>query len=320
MHKEYAVTDHPFDLPYERAQAVHDEPASHNGATATPHETDDMQDMRDMAAMPDAASQPQPAALPLPVIMVRNLAKTYQLGETRVRALRGVSLRVERGEFVAVMGPSGSGKSTFMNLLGCLDTPTSGEYDLMGVPVGRMTPDQLADVRNRRIGFVFQGFNLLSRATALGNVSMPLLYAGFSKEEQERRARRALQLVGLGKRLHHKPTQLSGGQQQRVAIARALVNGPNLLLADEPTGNLDSRTSVEIMALLQALNARGLTIVLVTHEADIAAYAHRQVAFRDGRLVRDEPVLAPRSARDEMEESLRPATQPNEVHIREELP
>jgi putative ABC transport system ATP-binding protein len=181
-----------------------------------------------------------------------------------------------------------------------------------------MSADQLADVRNRRIGFVFQGFNLLARATALGNVALPLVYAGLSKDEREHRARRALQLVGLGTRMHHKPAQLSGGQQQRVAIARALVNGPVLLLADEPTGNLDSRTSVEIMALLQALNARGLTIVLVTHESDIAAYAGRRIHFKDGRLVGDEPALAPRSAREEMA-ALAPSAQQSRVQIREEV-
>ncbi|HKS69660.1 MAG TPA: ABC transporter ATP-binding protein, partial [Ktedonobacterales bacterium] len=199
-----------------------------------------------------SASNGARAAANVPIIAVRDLTKTYVMGTTRVQALRGVTLAVQRGEFVAVMGPSGSGKSTFMNLIGCLDRPTGGGYALMGIPVSRLSPDQLADVRNRRIGFVFQGFNLLARATALGNVALPLVYAGLSRDEQERRARRALQLVGLGSRLHHHPSQLSGGQQQRVAIARALVNGPAVLLADEPTGNLDSRTSVEILALLQA--------------------------------------------------------------------
>src|SRR6266852_2498472 len=234
-----------------------------------------------------------------PLISVRDLKKTYLLGQTQVRALRGVSLDIYPGEFVAIMGPSGSGKSTFMNLIGCLDTPTQGEYWLAGRLVSRLSSDQLADVRNRLIGFVFQGFNLLGRATALSNVALPLVYAGISKQEQENRALKMLKLVGLGKRAHHKPSQLSGGQQQRVAIARALVNGPALLLADEPTGNLDSRTSLEIMAVLQALNQQGLTIVLVTHEADIAAYTKRQVTFRDGRVIQDEPVLAPRSAVNE---------------------
>ncbi len=234
-----------------------------------------------------------------PVVAVHQLVKHYRLGTTRVRALRGVSLAVWPGEFLAVMGPSGSGKSTFMNLLGCLDTPTSGEYLLMGHATSKMTPDQLAAVRNRRIGFVFQGFNLLARATALANVALPMVYRGWGREEQERRARQALRLVGLGNRLQHKPAELSGGQQQRVAIARALVNSPALLLADEPTGNLDSQTSVEIMALLQALNEQGLTIVLVTHEADIAAYAKRQIGFRDGVVVSDTRVVQPRSARAE---------------------
>ncbi|MGZ3675599.1 MAG: ABC transporter ATP-binding protein, partial [Ktedonobacterales bacterium] len=187
-------------------------------------------------------------AVESPVISVRNLTKTYHLGQTKVRALRSVSLEVRRGEFVAIMGPSGSGKSTFMNLLGCLDQPTSGDYLLMGQLVSRMTPDQLADVRNWRIGFVFQGFNLLPRATALKNVALPLVYRGMPNQEQERRARRVLDVVGLRARADHRPAQLSGGQQQRVAIARALVTGPSLLLADEPTGNLDSKTSVEIMA------------------------------------------------------------------------
>jgi putative ABC transport system ATP-binding protein len=230
------------------------------------------------------------------VIALRNISKTYLLGQTRVRALRGVSLEVQRGEFVAIMGPSGSGKSTLMNLVGCLDRPSSGEYWLTGKAVSRMPADELADIRNRRIGFVFQGFNLLARSNALKNVVLPLMYAGLSTGEQVRRARKVLQLVGLGARMHHLPAQLSGGQQQRVAIARALVNDPPLLLADEPTGNLDSRTSLEIMAIFQALNQQGLTIMLVTHDADIAAYAQRQVVFRDGRIVRDEPVPHPRSA------------------------
>lgn len=237
-----------------------------------------------------------------PVIVVRDLTKTYILGKkTRVQALHGVSLAVDPGEFVTIMGPSGSGKSTFMNLLGCLDRPTSGEYWLAGKLVSSLSNDQLARMRNQLLGFVFQGFNLLGRATAVKNVALPMVYAGLPRREREHRAQRVLNLVGLGERLNHKPSELSGGQQQRVAIARALVNGPSVLLADEPTGNLDSRTSVEIMGVLQALNEQGLTVVLVTHDANVAAYAKRQVAFLDGRIVRDEAVLAPRSAQKEWE-------------------
>ena len=234
-----------------------------------------------------------------PLIVVHNLHKTYYLGQTLVHALRGISLEVSHGEFVAVRGPSGSGKSTFMNLIGCLDRPTHGSYWLAGRQVSDISNQELARVRNRLIGFVFQGFNLLSRASAKSNVELPMIYAGLSKEQRERRARQALHLMGLGSRMEHKPAQLSGGEQQRVAIARALVNSPTLLLADEPTGNLDTRTSVEIMAALQALNRQGLTIVLVTHEPDIAEYTTRQVVFRDGRLVRDDPVTHPRDAQAE---------------------
>ncbi len=254
-------------------------------------------------AAPATTASVAPAVAPsgvVPVVEARNLGKVYRLGESDVRALRDVSLTIWPGEFVAIMGPSGSGKSTFMNLLGCLDRPTTGSYRLMGAPVERMTPDQLADVRGQRLGFVFQGFNLLSRQTALKNVQLPMVYAGLPTDVQERRARRSLDLVGLGDRINHRPAQLSGGQQQRVAIARALVNKPSLLLADEPTGNLDSHISVEIMAILQQLNERGVTIVLVTHEPDIAAYARRQVAFRDGVVIHDALTAAPRHAESEL--------------------
>ena len=224
-------------------------------------------------------------------IRVEDVHKYYDLGETKVHALRGVNLEIKRGEFVAVMGSSGSGKSTFMNLVGCLDKPSSGRYLLEGTDVAQLDKKALAVIRNRQIGFVFQGFNLLARTTALENVELPTLYAHIPKEERLERARRALEIVGLGERMGHFPSQLSGGQQQRVAIARALVNRPSILLADEPTGNLDSRTSVEIMQVFQDLNEQqGLTIVLVTHESDIARFARRTVVFRDGRIRRDEPV------------------------------
>jgi putative ABC transport system ATP-binding protein len=230
-----------------------------------------------------------------PLIRVDRLTKDYVLGDNGVHALAGVSLAIEGGEFIAVMGPSGSGKSTFMNVIGCLDRPSSGDYWLAGEDVARMNSDQLAAVRNRRIGFVFQQFNLLARTSALENVELPLMYANVTAQERHQRALDKLRLVGLGERSDHQPSQLSGGQQQRVAIARALVNNPALILADEPTGALDSRTSVEIMALLQQLNRDGMTIVLVTHEHDIAAFAARLVMFRDGRIVSDER-QAPRSA------------------------
>jgi putative ABC transport system ATP-binding protein len=233
-----------------------------------------------------------------PVLRVDEVHKFYSLGETRVHALRGVSLSVERGGFVAIMGASGSGKSTFMNILGCLDRPTSGRYFLEGVDVSGLGKRELAAIRNRKLGFVFQGFNLLPRTTALENTQLPTLYTKIDKRERAERARRALDLVGLAERTAHFPSQLSGGQQQRVAIARALVNRPSILLADEPTGNLDSRTAVEVLEILQGLNERGLTIVLVTHEHDISRFARRVVVFVDGRIRRDETVTDPPRAVD----------------------
>jgi len=222
------------------------------------------------------------------VIVLDNVHKTYDLGEVQVHALRGVSLEIRRGEFVAIMGASGSGKSTLMNILGCLDRPTKGNYLLDGTDVSQLSKVELAHIRNRKIGFVFQQFNLLSRTTALENVELPTLYAGIPPEERVTRAKQSLERVGLAERAMHHPSQLSGGQQQRVAIARALVNRPSILLADEPTGNLDSRTSVEIMDILQRLNEdEGLTVVLVTHEPDIAAYSQRAIEFRDGKVRRD---------------------------------
>jgi putative ABC transport system ATP-binding protein len=226
------------------------------------------------------------------VIRVEAIHKTYRMGDVEVPALRGVNLTIDHGEFVAVMGSSGSGKSTFMNILGCLDRPTAGKYFLEGQEVGSLSRDQWAHIRNKRIGFVFQGFNLLSRTSALENVELPMMYNGFAGKERHNRAVEVLSLVGLEQRLDHKPNQLSGGQQQRVAIARALVNNPSLVLADEPTGNLDSVTSHDIMTLFQQLNAeQKITIVLVTHERDIAAYAQRRVVFKDGEIVSDDKVV-----------------------------
>ena len=240
--------------------------------------------------MADAATLESPAATSQ-AIVVHELHKTYQSGEMRVHALRGVSLTVERGEFVAIMGASGSGKSTFMNLIGCLDRPTRGSYYLDGQDIAQLSKRELSRIRNRKIGFVFQGFNLLPRTTALENAELPLLYAGVGRKERVERAGETLRAVGLEGREKHHPSQLSGGQQQRVAIARALINRPSILLADEPTGNLDSRTSVEIMEVFQKLNQeRKLTILLVTHEEDIARYARRVVVFRDGKVRRDTPV------------------------------
>ncbi len=233
-----------------------------------------------------------------PVLRVEEVHKYYDLGETRVHALRGIDLSVEPGEFIAVMGSSGSGKSTFMNILGCLDKPTSGHYFLQGTDVANLQKRELASIRNGKLGFVFQGFNLLPRTTALENVQLPTLYTRIDKTERVRRANEALELVGLAERSKHFPSQLSGGQQQRVAIARALVNHPSILLADEPTGNLDTRTSVEIMEIFQKLNDEGLTIVLVTHEPDVAQFAKRTIIFRDGRIRKDEKVQNRPRARD----------------------
>lgn len=222
-----------------------------------------------------------------PVISVRNLGKTYQMGTTTVKALQGIDLDIFPNEFVALMGPSGSGKSTLMNLLGCLDTPSDGEYLLGGESVSAMDDNQLANIRNRRIGFVFQTFNLLPRLTALENVALPLVYAGISKDNRLTRSREVLETVGLGDRMEHKPNELSGGQRQRVAVARALVNHPAIILADEPTGNLDSKTSQEIMEMFEALHRAGNTIILVTHEPDIAEHAHRVVKLKDGFIESD---------------------------------
>ena len=236
-----------------------------------------------------------------PVVETRALEKIYRMGDVEVPALRGISLSIAAGEFLAVMGASGSGKSTFMNLIGCLDRPTRGSYLLNGRDVSRLSRDQLARVRGEQIGFVFQGFNLLARTTAVENVELPLLYQGVGSRERHRRAAEALERVGLADRLEHTSAQLSGGQQQRVAIARALVNRPALLLADEPTGNLDSRTSIEVMSIFQELNEQGLTVLLVTHESDIAEHARRVVTFKDGVVLSDVPLGRRRLARDELQ-------------------
>ena len=242
-------------------------------------------------------SRPQPVRRPGPrrrkpepdeVIVVDNLWKTYNMGAEQVHALRGVNLRIRHNEYVAIMGPSGSGKSTLMNLIGCLDTPTQGSYWLNGHEVSELNDDELARIRNKEIGFVFQTFNLLARATALHNVELPLIYNGTPAEERIERAKAALTAVNLGERMYHKPNELSGGQRQRVAIARALINHPSIILADEPTGNLDSKTGAEIMALMDELHAKGNTIIVVTHEPDIASYAHRIVHIRDGEIASDE--------------------------------
>jgi len=245
---------------------------------------------------------PNPGSVPS-VISARGLVKTYVVGDHQVKALRGVNIEVPRGEFLSVTGPSGSGKSTFMHIVGCLDRPTSGQYFLDGQDVSTMSKNELAAVRNNKIGFVFQGFNLLSRTSALDNVELPLLYGGstMKKAERHRRAKDMLAAVGLGDRFSHHPNQLSGGQQQRVAIARALIKDPSILLADEPTGNLDSRTSIEVMGLFQRLNVeRGITVLVITHEADIAEYGTRIVSFRDGVVKTDRPVTNRRTADEEL--------------------
>jgi len=251
----------------------------------------------------------------VPVISVSDLTKVYRMGDHEVRALRGVTLNVEPGEFVAVTGPSGSGKSTFMHIAGCLDRPTSGTYILDGRDVSELSKDDLARVRNEKIGFVFQGFNLLSRTSALDNVELPLLYSGtkaLRTADRHKRALEVLEAVGLGERSHHLPNQLSGGQQQRVAIARALINRPSILLADEPTGNLDTRTSIEVMGIFQRLNQeRGITVLLITHEMDIAEYGTRLIRFRDGRVVADQQVKHRRDAADEL--AALPPPEPDEI-------
>jgi len=250
--------------------------------------------------------RPGNTAETFPVICVRQLRKEYYLGRTIVPALVSVDLDVYRGEFVAVMGPSGSGKSSFMNILGCLDRPTSGEYYLDGEPVSEMSVSELADVRNEKIGFVFQSFNLLPWMTTLENVELPMIYAGVAAEQRQERALWALAMLGLSSRADHKPMELSGGQQQRVAIARALVTAPSMILADEPTGNLDSHTSIQIMSILQRLNMQGITIVLVTHEPDIATYCKRKVVFRDGRLIHDAINPTPAIAQEDLQQQPAP--------------
>jgi putative ABC transport system ATP-binding protein len=236
--------------------------------------------------------------MPGDVIRVDAVSKTYKVGETEVKALRDVSIAIPSGQFVAIMGPSGSGKSTFMNLLGCLDHPDSGSIFLDGTDVTHLDRNERAAIRNKKIGFVFQNFSLLARTPVIENVELPLVYAGTPAAERIERARDALERVGLGAKMHNQITQLSGGEQQRVAIARSLVNRPPLILADEPTGNLDTKTSFEIMAIFQRLNHEGISVVLVTHELDIASFAMRSVMFRDGRIVKDEPVSSPRMAED----------------------
>jgi putative ABC transport system ATP-binding protein len=246
------------------------------------------------------------------VIEIQDLVKDYRVGEMSLHVLKGISFEIERGDFVSIMGPSGSGKSTLMNILGCLDRPTSGVYKLDGISVGNLNRDQLAEIRNKKIGFVFQQFNLLARTSAVENVELPMMYTDTPARERRERAMKALLAVGLGGREDHQPSQLSGGQQQRVAIARSLVNDPSIILADEPTGALDSRTSVEIMAIFQRLNREeGITMIVVTHDLDVAAYSNRCIHFKDGRLRLDERLAQPREARKDLEQL--PAGQPEEV-------
>jgi putative ABC transport system ATP-binding protein len=246
------------------------------------------------------------------VIEIQDLVKDYRVGEMVVHVLKGISFEIERGDFVSIMGPSGSGKSTLMNILGCLDKPTSGTYKLDGISVGNLTRDQLAEIRNNKIGFVFQQFNLLARTSAAENVELPMMYTDAPARERHERAMKALLAVGLAGREEHQPSQLSGGQQQRVAIARSLVNDPSIILADEPTGALDSRTSIEIMAIFQRLNReKGITMIVVTHDPDVAAYSNRSIHFKDGKLQLDERLAHPREARKDLEQL--PAEQPEEV-------
>ena len=246
------------------------------------------------------------------VIEIKDLVKDYNLGQVPVHVLKGISFEIERGDFVSIMGPSGSGKSTLMNILGCLDKPTSGSYELDGISVAKLNRDQLAEIRNKKIGFVFQQFNLLARTSATENVELPLLYTDTPARERRERAVKALLAVGLAGREDHQPSQLSGGQQQRVAIARSLVNDPKIILADEPTGALDSRTSIEIMAIFQRLNRQeGITMIMVTHDPDIASYSNRNIRFKDGRLQGDERVAQPREALKDLEQI--PAEQPEEL-------
>ena len=244
-----------------------------------------------MAATPEAASAERVRRARQPVIRIEDLIRTYVMGRTQVRALRGVSLLIDRGEYVAIMGPSGSGKSTLMNTLGCLDAPTSGTYFLDGVDVRLLGEDDLSDLRNRKIGFVFQGFNLVPRISALANVELPLIYAGLSRSARRHRATRALRAVGMGRRLDHGSSELSGGQQQRVAIARAIVTNPALILADEPTGNLDSHSTADVLAIFEDLNGSGRTVVMITHEDEVAGHADRLVRLADGRVVSDKALL-----------------------------